>query len=135
VRIALPSGDTVTAVNVHFDWVADDAVRFRQARLLSTVLDTLSDPWLLLGDFNDGPDSRTLRVFDDLVHPASKPADSAFTFPSNGPVKEIDFIFAERSPTWRVSTVHVVPDSVASDHRPVMTTVRHLPSDPGRPRG
>jgi endonuclease/exonuclease/phosphatase family metal-dependent hydrolase len=133
-RIALPSGDTITAINVHFDWVENDAVRVRQARTLSVVLDTLSDPWLLLGDFNDGPDSRTLRVFEDLVHPVSKPADSTFTFPSTAPAREIDYIFAERSERWRTGTVRVVVDSVASDHRPVRTTVRHVPANPGRPR-
>jgi endonuclease/exonuclease/phosphatase family metal-dependent hydrolase len=134
VRIALPYGDTITVVNVHFDWIENDAMRVRQARTLSVVLDTLSEPWLLLGDFNDGPNSRTLRIFDDLVHPASKPFDSSFTFPSQMPVKEIDYIFAQRSPAWRAGTVHVIPDSTASDHRPVTTTVRHVPTDPGRSR-
>lgn len=133
-RIVLPGGDTVTAINVHFDWVENDAVRVRQARTLSAVLDTLSDPWLLLGDFNDGPDSRTLRVFEDMVHPAPKPPDSSFTFPSNDPVKEIDYIFAQHSDRWRSGTVRVVVDSVASDHRPVLTIIRHLPDNPGRPR-
>ena len=133
-RIALPSGDTITAVNVHFDWVENDAVRVRQARTLSVVLDTLSEPWLLVGDFNDGPTSRTLRVFEDMVHPASKPTDSSYTFPSNGPVKEIDYIFAQRSERWRSGTVRVVTDSLASDHRPVTTTIRYVPVTVGRPR-
>ena len=133
-RIALPYGDTITAINVHFDWVENDAARVRQARTLSMVLDTLSEPWLLLGDFNDGPDSRTLRMFEPMVHPAPKPADSSYTYPSNGPVKEIDYIFAERSTQWRSGTVRVVVDSVASDHRPVVTTIRHIPANLGRSR-
>lgn len=133
-RIVLPGGDTITAINVHLDWVENDAARFRQARVLSAVLDTLSDPWLLVGDFNDGPDSRTLRLFQDMVHPAAKPADSTYTFPSNAPVKEIDYIFAQRSERWRSGTVRVFADSVASDHRPVSTTLRYVPASLGRPR-
>jgi endonuclease/exonuclease/phosphatase family metal-dependent hydrolase len=133
-RIVLPGGDTITAVNVHFDWVENDAARVRQARALSVVLDTLSDPWLLMGDFNDGPDSRTLRIFEGMVHPANKPTDSSFTFPSNDPVKEIDYIFAERSERWRTSMVRVVADSLASDHRPIRTSVRYVPANLGRPR-
>lgn len=133
-RIVLPGGDTITAINVHFDWVENDAARIRQARALSVVLDSLSDPWLLMGDFNDGPDSRALRVFEDMVHPAPKPADSSFTFPSTAPVKEIDYIFAQRSDDWRSGPVRVVVDSVASDHRPVVTTIRHVLAAPGRPR-
>jgi endonuclease/exonuclease/phosphatase family metal-dependent hydrolase len=133
-RIVVPGGDTITAINVHFDWVENDAARYRQARALSTVLDTLSDPWLLVGDFNDGPDSRTLRVFQDMVHAAPKPTDSSFTFPSNAPVKEIDYIFAQRSERWRSGTVRVVVDSLASDHRPVSTSIRYVPATIGRPR-
>jgi endonuclease/exonuclease/phosphatase family metal-dependent hydrolase len=133
-RIALPTGDTITAINVHFDWVEDDAARVRQARLLAGVLDTLSGPWLLLGDFNDGPDSRTLTTFDDLVRPSTKPTDSTFTFPSRTPVREIDYIFASRHPDWTFRSIRVASDSMASDHRPVVARMRLRASGAGRPR-
>lgn len=133
-RIALPTGDTVTAINVHFDWVENDAARVRQARALSAVLDTLAGPWLLLGDFNDGPDSRTLRTFDDLVRPSTKPTDSTFTFPSRTPVREIDYIFASRHPDWTFREIRVGHDSTASDHRPVVARMRLRASGAGRPR-
>jgi endonuclease/exonuclease/phosphatase family metal-dependent hydrolase len=69
-----------------------------------------------------------------MVHPASKPADSTFTFPSNALEREIDYIFAQQGERWRTSTVRVVVDSVASDHRPVVTTMRYVPGALGRPR-
>lgn len=133
-RIAVPTGDTLTAINVHFDWVENDAARVRQARALVAVLDTLTGPWLLMGDFNDGPDSRTLRVFEDVVRPSTKPADSTYTFPSRTPVREIDYIFASRHPDWSFRGIRVADDTLTSDHRPVVARLRLTASGVGRPR-
>lgn len=61
VELEVAPGRRIVAVNVHFDWVADDAFRFAQAEALAAVLDTISLPVLLLGDFNDEPTSRTME--------------------------------------------------------------------------
>lgn len=119
--IALPHGDTISAVNVHFDWVDNDTLRFAQARALTRVLDTLSRPWVILGDFNDQPGSRTLALFTARAVEASKPRDAHFTFSSTEPAKEIDFILAAPAPAWQPATARVVPERIASDHRPVVT--------------
>lgn len=133
-RIAVPTGDTLTAINVHFDWVENDAARVRQARALAAVLDTLAGPWILMGDFNDGPTSRTLRTFEDIVRPSNKPTDSTYTFPSRTPVREIDYIFASRHPDWSFREIRVGHDTTASDHRPVVARMRLRASGAGRPR-
>lgn len=119
-EIELPGGQVITAINVHFDWLSNDASRVSQARRLAAVLDTLTGPWILMGDFNDHPASRTLRVFRDLVQPISKPIDEAETFPADSPDREIDHIFVDRRGPWTLGGIEVVPDSVASDHRPVL---------------
>lgn len=124
VSVELPGYDTVSVVNVHFDWVRDDAVRYSQARTLTGHLDTLPYPWLLLGDFNDEPGSRTLRLFDSRTIDAPKPHDSSATFPSRSPDREIDHILPSAGNGWAVHRVEVVVDSVTSDHRPVVATVR-----------
>lgn len=119
--IALPDGDTITAVNVHFDWVDNDTLRFAQARALTAVLDTLPRPWIILGDFNDQPGSRTLALFAARAVEARKPAATRFTFPSTEPTKEIDFVFAAPAEAWAPANARVVDERVASDHRPVVT--------------
>jgi len=121
--IALPGGDTVVAVNVHFDWVDDDGFRFAQASTLAAVLDTLSHPWVLLGDFNDEPGSRTLELFQARALEADKPADAAFTFSSDDPRKEIDFIFAAPAGAWQVLEARVVDERPTSDHLPVLAVL------------
>ena len=118
--IALPDGDTIVVVNVHFDWVENDTLRVAQARALTGVLDTLSRPWIILGDFNDEPGSRTLALFTARAAEARKPEEAHFTFSSTEPTKEIDFIFAAPARAWEPATARVVEEKVASDHRPVV---------------
>ncbi len=122
--VVLPGGDTVAVVNVHFDWIDDDANRFRQADSLTNVLQQLALPWLILGDFNDLPTSRTLGLFYPLVEAARKPAGARLTFPAPHPVKEIDYIFAARGHGWEIDDLTVRVDTATSDHRPVTATMR-----------
>lgn len=124
-EIAHPAG-TFVAVNVHFDWVADDGFRFAQASTLTRALDELVWPYVLLGDFNDGPGSRTLELFQIRAEEARKPKAERSTFPSTEPVKEIDFVFAAPRGAWEVDGARVVDEREASDHRPVFASVRRL---------
>tara|TARA_R110002072_G_scaffold174303_4_gene329432 strand:+ start:35860 stop:37509 length:1650 start_codon:yes stop_codon:yes gene_type:complete len=116
----LPTGDTVLLVNVHFDWVGDDGYRFAQASKLAAHLRAQAKPFLLLGDFNDGPESRTLALFDEVAHRTQKPKGDRLTFSSTKPVKEIDFIFCAPRDAWQVGRVEVITEPMASDHRPVV---------------
>jgi endonuclease/exonuclease/phosphatase family metal-dependent hydrolase len=122
-RLRLPNGRPLAVVNVHFDWVKDDGFRFAQATALSQVLDTLSVPYVLLGDFNDEPGSRTLALFQARAIELKKPRDDHFTFSSTEPVKEIDFVFVAPAAAWGPGTAKAVTERLASDHRPVIATV------------
>lgn len=117
----------VRIVNVHFDWVGNDAFRFAQASEVARVLDSIPGPWIAAGDFNDEPGSRTLDLFHDRAKEASKPRNRRFTFSSTDPVKEIDFIFVAPPEEWRVITTRVVQETVASDHLPVITELERRP--------
>jgi len=127
-EIALPGHDTIAVINVHFDWVQNDTLRFAQAAALTQVLDTISRPWILLGDFNDRPGSRTLALFTSRATEARKPSADHFTFSSTEPVQEIDFIFAAPARAWRVNSARVITEPMASDHRPVHATLTRLAS-------
>lgn len=120
VDVRLPDERALTMVNVHFDWVRDDAFRFAQARQVAEFLDGLTHPYVLLGDFNDEPGSRTLELFTARAAEASKPRDNRLTFSSTAPVREIDFIFMAPREAWTVSEVRVIDEKMASDHRPLL---------------
>lgn len=119
VEVKLPNNRNVVVVNLHFDWVADDAFRYQQAETLKEHLDQLEAPYLLLGDFNDKPGSRTLNLLSEGCLAAEKPLAQRSTWPSQDPRIEIDFLFASPTSSWNVSKTRVVEEAVASDHRPV----------------
>jgi endonuclease/exonuclease/phosphatase family metal-dependent hydrolase len=128
VEVELANGERVALVCVHLNWVADDAVRFDQARTLCTSLDALPMPYLVVGDFNDEPGSRTLGLFAERTRAASKPADARFTYPADVPTKEIDFVQAGPPARWRVHGVQVVDERIASDHRPLLAVLALQPA-------
>jgi len=120
VELERPGGGAMTVIGVHFDWVGDDAFRFAQAREVARMLDTLSTPHILAGDFNDQPGSRTLGLFQERATEAIKPDGRTFTFSADDPRREIDFIFVSRAHGWAIVDVEVVAERVASDHMPVV---------------
>ena len=113
-------GEAITAVAVHFDWVENDTFRFEQARETIDRMKSIETPWIALGDFNDLPGSRTIQAFERVGRNASKPLGNAATFPSDRPEIEIDFIFSGPSERWRPASAEVIPETVGSDHRPVI---------------
>ncbi|MEP3482680.1 MAG: endonuclease/exonuclease/phosphatase family protein [Fuerstiella sp.] len=122
-EVRLPNNQNVFVVHVHFDWIADDKVRFAQASKLQQHLKTVDLPIVLLGDFNDEPGSRTLALFADYRE-ADKPNGQNLTWSASEPVKEIDFIFAAPANRWSVKGTKVVPEALVSDHRPVITELQ-----------
>ncbi len=126
-ELILPDNRRVLVVNVHFDWVKDDNFRLAQAKQVAEYLQQQELPWILLGDFNDQPDSRTLKLFREFAISAEKAGDQRGTYPANNPKSEIDFIFAGPRSDWSVSPAEVIADPLTSDHRPVRATLKLLP--------
>lgn len=124
VEFAQRDGSTLTVVGVHFDWTGDDTFRFAQAREVADHLDGLTGPWILLGDLNDEPASRTVALFDERATRAAGAVEQ-FTFPAVEPTKSIDFIFAAPRTSWSIDSVRVVDEVVASDHRPVFAELTY----------
>ncbi len=119
-ELELPDGRRIVAVNVHFDWVKDDSFRFAQAQAVSEYLKNLSKPYVLLGDFNDELNSRTLDLLSQGMLEAKTPESDRFTFSATNPQREIDFIFASPSSTWEFEYGRAIDAEKTSDHRPVV---------------
>lgn len=126
-QVTVPGGDTIVAVNVHFDWIDDDRARFAQASALVHVLDTLSYPWVVIGDLNDEVGSRTLALFQTRAKAATDSEEPHFTFSTDDPRKAIDFIFPGPPSCWEILEAGVVDERMASDHFPVFAWVRSSP--------
>lgn len=124
VRVQPPAGTPFWVICVHFDWVRDDGFRFQQAETLAKRLDGWKEPYILLGDFNDVPESRTLALFRARAAEARKPASGALTFSSTRPEREIDYIFFSPASAFTSREVRVIDEPVASDHRPVLAVLQ-----------
>ena len=105
--------------NVHF--YRDERERLAQAQALLKYLQNEKLPSVIAGDFNSRPKSAVLKLFADWNIP-DKGVDH-FTFPSDRPRVEIDFLMFRPENAFVVNEVDVVKESLASDHRPVLMEV------------
>ena len=119
-EIRVSDQQTLMVINVHVDWVKDDAFRFAQASVVSKFINRLEIPYILLGDFNDTLGSRTLALLSKNTLPVEKPLNNHFTFPSTEPSQEIDYIFVAPPQSWAVEDSRVFDAPMTSDHRPIL---------------
>ncbi|MCA8941473.1 MAG: endonuclease/exonuclease/phosphatase family protein [Planctomycetes bacterium] len=109
----------VDFVCVHLDWLQDDTRRFAQAHELHAALGATPHPVIVAGDFNDRPESRTMRFVFGEYQSVPKPAGGRFTFPADAPVREIDYVVVRSNVPWSGSC-RVVDEPLVSDHRPIV---------------
>ena len=61
------------------------------------------------------------------VNRVLKRDDVVFTFPSDEPIKKIDYVLFRPAHRWRILEKRVIDERVASDHRPVLVVLELLP--------
>ena len=119
-RVDAPGG-SLTAATLHLDH-QDDGRPFAQAQVASAELLKTNGPVVLGGDFNAGPESRTLRVFAQAPWNPVPKAGPAATHPAENPATEIDHIILRGLAPAKA--VVVIDESAASDHRPLLVEIQ-----------
>lgn len=132
-RIAFESivsidGFKLKLISTHLD--VSPIPRLAQAKALAGIFSKQDMPIILCGDFNDGPNSETLRQFKEwkpipkLGPPSTHPADQ--------PTDEIDYVFTlAGEPLLQIQTnVSILPEPIASDHRPLSVEFTLPPNEP-----
>ena len=117
---------TIRFLGTHLDHAKED-LREKQALAVDGLLDRVSFPeansvaTVLAGDFNDVPKSKVLRCFDKrwLIDPGKESLELA-TYPSQSPRTRIDYVAVDRSGKLVLDALEVLPEPIASDHRPVL---------------
>jgi endonuclease/exonuclease/phosphatase family metal-dependent hydrolase len=106
-------------VGTHLDATRGDTARWQQAARLIELFGADASPTILVGDLNARPETRVmqalLQAFTDAS--ASQPTP---TSPAENPKARIDFVLLRPATTWRVLSSTVIPEAVASDHRPLL---------------
>lgn len=109
----------------HFSLTPED--QLTSVRILRQKLQNIRKPVFLAGDMNSIPSSVPQQ---ELAKQFITLNDTAcHTFPADTPDRCIDYIYAVRNPRHhiRVQTQKVLPEAVASDHRPVQVIVEISP--------
>jgi endonuclease/exonuclease/phosphatase family metal-dependent hydrolase len=124
------AGPQVVFVATHLNH-RDEAERVREVEEIQRVLAGERRPTILAGDLNSRPATPPLQKFTGawLDAAASTKPEASFTFPSDKPVRRIDYVLLRPATAWRVVDTAVVNEPVASDHRPVLAVVEWRSGD------
>lgn len=128
--VQLPGGQRVRFGSTHLD-VLSGANRLQQVQTINAIAATEKLPFILAGDLNDHADSPAMAALDQAFQ-RSCVSGCEPTFPQDKPDRIIDYIVFSRASNLKVLSHSVVPESYASDHRPVVAVFK-LPANPGSP--
>ncbi|MDD3273452.1 MAG: endonuclease/exonuclease/phosphatase family protein [Bacteroidales bacterium] len=106
------------AATTHFSLTEED--RMESVKILLREADRLKKPFIVGGDFNALPASAELELLKSEFTLLSD--GKTYTFPANFPDRCIDYIFISNrfAKRFNVISSSVIPEALASDHRPVM---------------
>jgi endonuclease/exonuclease/phosphatase family metal-dependent hydrolase len=111
-------GIRVRAFDTHLDYRPDPAVRRQQVAETLVIIGAAATPVLLFGDLNAPPTAPELQpLLQRLSDSWTSSSDPGLTYPAASPLKRIDYVLT--SPHFTVRNA-AVPDTRASDHRPVV---------------
>lgn len=149
LRLELPGRGAITVLNLHLE-PFDQENRHRHADIVATVVESITDPVIVLGDCNAPPEYATVRsgfpadaesvdfstdktlsiltgetglsnAFDE--HRYLRNESAALTFPADGPVVTLDYVL--HSGDIETEDASVIRTYVSgSDHLPVAARLR-----------
>lgn len=104
----------------------DGPTRERQAATVNQLFGNDTVPTILAGDLNAVPNSEPLKIIGSVWQHAIE-KEPAPSHPSTNPRKRIDYILWRPMGVFRVKEVKVIPEEMASDHRPVLAVFEWTP--------
>ena len=114
VRVSV-GGRPVSVVGIHFYRTPEE--RLAQADSLTTYFSDAEHPIVLAGDFNSRRGDVVLRSLVQADWFVVDKSGDAYTFPSDVPAREIDFVMLRPAGAFEVVEHRVIAETVASDHR------------------
>lgn len=123
--IKVSEDQSIFFLATHLDHRRPDEERLASAKFINKMIDSHdSNPAILAGDFNDVPDSPTLKEIGKLWVRTN--TDIAPTIPVEKPIRQIDYILVRPKKRWKVIESKVLDEKVASDHRAIFAVIELL---------
>ena len=119
-------GPWLLVTSTHIDSGRNSEDRLVQARYLNDLLVSENlEPSILAGDLNDRPDTEVMQAFETHWTNA---ATALFTAPRRGRRRgpRGDHVLFRPSDGWRLVEARFVDETVASDHRPLLTVLEWI---------
>jgi len=120
---------SVRFINTHFDWLR--TIGSQEARLATVKViergffdDGEIIPAILTGDLNATPDSEPLKKLKEKGWIVESLGKELKTIGSKNPRKQIDYVLIRPEKNWKVTDVVVLDEPLASDHLPIVMTLR-----------
>jgi endonuclease/exonuclease/phosphatase family metal-dependent hydrolase len=118
VTVTAPDNQPLRFVSTHFQHnVPED--RVAEAKAINKLFANDNLRTVLAGDLNAKPDEEPIQVLSEHWTHALDP-EAAPTVPSQNPKVRIDYILSRPAPSFRLVSSEVIPEAMASDHRPVL---------------
>jgi endonuclease/exonuclease/phosphatase family metal-dependent hydrolase len=126
-------GRRLNFVTTHLDYQFADGRLFETRQLLKS-LEELSGPVIVTGDFNEEPWGGFYKLMQQAGFadgwrrsrgPSAELPGEGATYPADKPTKRIDYVFyrglgEDRPPADDEDVSEAVPNTLASDHRPIV---------------
>ena len=121
-QIQISNKENVLFFSTHLDHRRSDTERLASAEAINQIisLDNKS-PAILAGDFNDVPESPTLKELGKLWLRTNKKILK--TIPTSKPSRQIDYIFVQPKERWKIIESQVLDEDIASDHRAIFSII------------
>ena len=122
-KVTLPGGVVIRFGSTHLDVVSPEN-REQQVKAINGVAAEGTTPFIVAGDFNAVPGSVAILELDKAFARTCG-SDCAPTIPVDKPDRTIDFIAFSKGSPFEVVSQKVIPERYASDHLPVVATLRY----------
>ena len=121
-QIQISNKENVLFFSTHLDHRRSDTERLASAKAINQIisLDNKSHA-ILAGDFNDVPDSPTLKELGKVWLRTNKKI--LRTIPASKPSRQIDYIFVQPKERWKIIESQILDEDIASDHRAIFSII------------
>lgn len=116
------NGQEFVFANTHLDATRSHENRIVQMQEILKTFENETRPLFLCGDLNSVAGSEPINLLDTRFKRTCETA-CAGTIPQQNPIRTIDYI-ATRNVSWPLLSYEVIPETYASDHRPVITVFK-----------